>query len=116
MPGIETACVKRALSRTAGAIIPPVRAHGIIRDAAERAVRPRERIAPPEYAPLYHFEIELRQPLSDEARTAFGERFPEFTIEGDRTVTFSDRDMHVCYRRAAITSYIAAEPASVRTY
>ena len=43
VPGIETACVKRALSRTAGAIIPPVHAHGIIRDAAERAVRRRER-------------------------------------------------------------------------
>ncbi|HEY1741038.1 MAG TPA: M55 family metallopeptidase [Acidimicrobiia bacterium] len=116
VPGIETACVKRALSRTASAIVPPARAHGIIRDAAERAVRRANEIATPEYAPPYHFEIELRSPLSEEARTAFADRFPEFTIDGDHTVRFSDTDMHVCYRRAAITSYIAGEPASVRTY
>src|SRR3954470_19899020 len=86
VPGIETACVKRALSHTAGAIIPPTRARTIITAAAERAVRRAREIAPPEYLPPYDFEIELRQPLSDEALAAFAERFPEFTIEGDRTV------------------------------
>src|SRR4051812_16364034 len=102
VPGIETACVKRALSHTAGAIIPPARARGIIAAAAERAVTRAGEIAVPEHLPPYDFEIELRQPLSDEARTAFATRFPEFTIDGDRTVRWSDSDMHVCYRRAAI--------------
>ncbi len=116
VPGIETACVKRALSHTAGAIIPPARARGIIAAAAERALRRAGGIALPEPVPPYDFEIELRQPLSDEARAAFAERFPEFTIDGDRTVRFSDDDMHICYRRAAIASYIATAPASVRSY
>jgi D-amino peptidase len=116
VPGIETACVKRALSHTAGSIIPPARARSIIAAAAERAVRRAREIAPPEYAPPYNFEIELRQPLSAEARTAFAERFPEFSIDGDRTVRFSDADMHVCYRRAAITSFIATQPQAVRSY
>jgi D-amino peptidase len=116
VPGIETACVKRALSQTAGVIIPPVRARTIIADAAERAVRRARDIAVPEYLPPYEFEIELRQPLSDEARAAFAERFPEFEIDGDRLVRFADDDMHMCFRRAAITSFIASQPAAVRSY
>ncbi len=116
VPGIETACVKRALSRTAGVIVPPVRARAAITAAAERAVLRAREIAPPEYAPPYEFEIELRRPLSDEARAAFEERFTEFTIDGDRTVRFSGDDMHTCYRRAAITSYIATQPSAVRSY
>src|SRR4051812_32251526 len=102
VPGIETACVKRALSHTAGSIIPPARARPIITAAAERAVRRAREVAPPEYLAPYDFEIELRNPLSDEGRAAFTERFPEFAIEGDRTLRFSDSDMHTCYRRAAI--------------
>src|SRR4051794_31174409 len=116
VPGIRTACVKRALSHTAGAIIPPVRARRIITKAAKRAVRRAKELALPEYEPPYDFEIELRHPLTDEAREAFAQRFPEFTIDGDRTVQFSDSDMHLCYRRAAITSYIATQPAAVRAY
>jgi D-amino peptidase len=118
VPGIETACVKRALSHTAGVIVPPLRAQRIIADSAERALR---RLAAGEIAlsapePPYEFEIELRRPLSDEGRQAFTERFPEFTLDGDRTVSWCDDDMHLCYRRAAITSYIATQPASVRRY
>jgi D-amino peptidase len=116
VPGIETACVKRALSHTAGSIIPPVRAHGIIAAAAERAVRRARDIAVPEFMPPYDFAIEMRKPISDEGRAAFAERFPEFTIDGDRMVRFSDTDMHTCYRRAAITSYIATQPGAVRAY
>src|SRR3954451_3908746 len=116
VPGIETACVKRALSHTAGAIIPPARARAIITAAAERAVRRARDIAIPEHLPPYDFEIELRNPLTDEARIAFADRFPEFEIDGDRTVRWSDADMHTCYRRAAITSYIATQPAAVRSY
>ena len=116
VPGIETACVKRALSHTAGSIIPPKRAHTIVAAAAERAVRRASEMALPELAPPYDFEIELRNPISVDGRGAFAERFPEFTIEGDRTVRFSSDDMHTCYRRAAITSFIATQPSVVRSY
>src|SRR3954454_24854255 len=78
-PGIETAIVKRALSRTAAAIVPPVRARRIIAAAAQRAVE-RVRageIAPPELAPPFEMEVELGRPLSDAAREAFTTRFPE---------------------------------------
>jgi D-amino peptidase len=116
VPGIETTVVKHALSLTAGWIIPPRRAQAMIADGAERAIRRLAEVALPDFAPPYEFEIELRKPLSDEAREAFATRFPEFTLTGDRTVAFADSDMHVCYRRAAITSYIADTPDAVRTY
>ncbi len=116
VPGIETAVVKQALSHTAGRIIPPLRAQRIIADAAERAVRRVGEIGLPTYAAPYSFEIELRKPLSDEALEAYATRFPEFTILGDRTVSWESDDMHLSYRRAAITSFIAASPSLVRTY
>ncbi len=116
VPGIEQAVVKTALSHTAGSIIPPRRAQRIIAEAAERAVRRLGEIAPADHPGPYDFEIELRQPLSDAARAAFADRFPEFTVVGDRTVTWSADDMHVCFRRAAITSFIAEAPDQIRRY
>ncbi|HEY5015097.1 MAG TPA: M55 family metallopeptidase, partial [Acidimicrobiia bacterium] len=117
-PGIETAVVKRALSRTAAAIVPPVRARRIITDAARRAVE-RVRageIAAPEFDSPFAMEVELRSPLSEAAREAFTLRFPEFQLVGDRTVAFSQAEMHRAYRMAAIVQFIAARPAAVRSY
>jgi D-amino peptidase len=117
-PGIETAVVKRALSRTAGAIVPPARARRIIVAAAQRAVE-RVRageIAPPEFEPPFAMEVELNSPLSDAAREAFTLRFPEFQLVGDRTVAFSQADMHRAYRMAVIVQFIAGRPAAVRSY
>ena len=73
-------------------------------------------IAAPAYPAPYEFAIELRQPLSEAARSTFADRFPEFTIVGDRTVTWVADDMHLCFRRAAITSYIAETPELIRRY
>jgi D-amino peptidase len=117
-PGIETAVVKRALSRTAGAIVPPARACRIIADAAQRAVE-RVRageIAAPEFTPPFAMEVELNSPLSEAAREAFTLRFPEFQLVGDRTVAFSQADMHRAYRMAVIVQFIAGKPAAVRSY
>jgi D-amino peptidase len=117
-PGVETAVVKRALSRTAGAITPPARAQRIIAAAAQRAVE-RVRageIAVPDFASPFEMEVELSHPLSDAAREAFTLRFPEFQLVGDRTVAFSQPDMHRAYRMAVIVQFIAGQPASVRSY
>jgi D-amino peptidase len=117
-PDIETAIVKRALSRTSGAIIPPVRARRIIAASAHRAVervRARE-IAVPEIAPPFEMEVVLAQALDDDARTAFAKRFPEFTVVDDHTVAFADGDMHRAYRMAVIVQFVAATPAAVRSY
>jgi D-amino peptidase len=108
-PGIEAAIVKRAMSRTGGWIVPPARAHEIIRAAARRAT---ERVGHGDVevidvkAPL-RFEIELRAPFNDEARDAFG-RFPDFELRGDRTVAFEHDEMAVAYRMAAITQVLAS--------
>ena len=117
-PGIETAVVKRALSRTAGGIIPPVRARRIITAAAQRAVERVKagEIAAPEFASPFAMEVELARPLSEAAREAFTLRFPEFQLVGDRTVAFSQADMHRAYRMAVIVQFIAGRPASVRSY
>lgn len=117
-PGVETAIVKRALSRTAGAIIPPARAQRIIASASRRAVErvKANEIAPPEFTPPFAMEVEMRTPFSVEARDAFEKRFPEFEIVDDCTVAFTQDDMHVGYRRAAIVQFIARQPADVRAY
>jgi D-amino peptidase len=118
VPGTVTAVVKRALSHTAAAIIPPVRAQRIIFESALRAVdlvRARD-VAPIEFRPPFDFEVELRQPLSDDAREAIGRRFSEFAIIGDRTLAFSADDMQLAFRRAAICSFLAKTPEAVRHY
>jgi D-amino peptidase len=115
-PGIETAVVKQALSRTGGWIVPPARAHEIIRGAAERAARKitaRELAVIDVKAPL-RFEVELREPLSEEARAQFT-RFPDFEIRGDRVVAFEHDEMAMAYRMAAITQFLARGQA-VRGY
>lgn len=117
-PGIETAVVKRALSRTAAAIVPPVRARRIIAAAAQRAVE-RVRageIAVPEFDSPFAMEVELGSALTDAAREAFTLRFPEFELVGDRTVAFSQADMQRAFRMAAIVQFIASQPAVVRSY
>ena len=118
VPDIETAIVKRALSHTAGVIIPPARAQAAIRDAARRATErvTRNEIARPFVDPPFEFEVELREPLSGDAREAIDARFPELAIKGDRTITWCADDMHLCFRRAAIASYLATDPHRVRRY
>jgi D-aminopeptidase len=117
-PDIETAIVKRALSRTSGSIVPPLRARGIIAESASRAVeRVRAgKIAAPEIAPPFEMEVVLAKPMSDDTRAAFAQRFPEFTVVDDRTVAFADGDMHLAYRKAVIVQFIAETPAAVRSY
>jgi D-amino peptidase len=117
-PDIETAVVKRALSRTSGAIVPPVRAQRIIAAAARRAVervRARE-IGVPDIVPPFAMEVELARPLSQKGRDAFAKRFPEFTVVDDRTVAFEDGDMHLAYRKAVIVQFVADTPDAVRSY
>jgi D-amino peptidase len=117
-PGIEPAIVKRALSREAAAIVPPVRAQGIIAAAAERAVtrlRAGE-ITAPDFVSPFEFEIELRAPLSDDARTTLRKRFPEFRVLDDHTVAFEHAEMAIAYRMAAITQFLARQPHDIRSY
>jgi D-amino peptidase len=117
-PGIETATVKRALSREAAAIIPPVRAQRIIAAAAQRAVERLRagEITAPDFTTPFAFEIEMRKPLSDDARSVIGERFPEFRLLDDRTVAFEHAEMAIAYRMAAITQFLARQPHDIRSY
>ena len=75
-PGIETAVVKRALSREAAVIIPPVRAQRLIHAAATRAVERLRagEIDAPEAHPPFAIEVELRNPITAETepRSASG--------------------------------------------
>ena len=117
-PGIETAPIKRALSREAAVIIPPVRAQRVIQAAATRAVE-RVRsgaIDAPEPHPPFPLEVELREPVTGENRAIVGERFPEFTITDDRVFSFSVDDMAMGFRMAAIVQFLAADPAAIRNY
>jgi D-amino peptidase len=115
-PGIETAIVKRAMSRTGGLIIPPRRAGAIIEAAAERAVRKvaaRELEVIDVPTPL-RMEVELSKPFTAEAREAFA-RFPAYELVGDRTVRFEHDEMAMAYRMAAVAGPIA-EGQPVRSY
>jgi D-amino peptidase len=117
-PGIETATVKRALSREAAAIVPPARAQRIIEAAAERAVQRLRagEITAPDFTSPFPFEIELRAPLSDDAKATLAQRFPEFRVVDDHTVAFEHAEMSVAYRMAAITQFLARQPHDIRSY
>lgn len=109
-PGIETAVVKTALGKTAGRIIPPVRAAGIIRDAAESATRRvrANNIAALDVAPPFQMEVELRDPLKDDTVDYVRQHRPELTLVNDRTIAFDSDDMAVAYRLAAAVQFLAA--------
>ena len=107
VPGIETACVKSALPHSRRDHSPRPRM-GLSARQTERSGAARER----DRDSRVRAAVPLRDRTASAAQrrgplSAFAERFPEFTIEGDRTVTFSDRDMrvlsacgsHVVYRR-----------------
>ena len=117
-PGIEPVVVKRALSREAAAVIPPPRAQRLIAAGAERAVRRLRagEVSAPDFVSPFAFEIELKAPLSDEARDAIAQRFPEFRVVGDHTVAFEHAEMAIAYRMAAITQFLARQPRDVRSY
>lgn len=108
-PGIETAVVKRALSKTAGWIVPPARARGIIEASAARATRRVADGAIPTITPEppFAFEVELRKPLDDDIARTITDRHPEYTIVGDRTLAFEQDEMAVAYRMAAICSLLS---------
>jgi D-amino peptidase len=117
-PGIETAVVKRALSRQAAVIIPPARARRLIHDAARRAIE-RVRAAAidaPDATPPFAMEVELRAAVPDETQTIVRERFPEYTITDDRIFAYSVDDMALGFRMAAIVQFLAEDPTAIRAY
>lgn len=108
VPSIEIAVVKEAMSRTGGRIIPPPRAQGIIRGAAERAaVQVREgNIEVPDDTGPFEMEVELRRPLSDEALEQIAEH-DELAVTDDRTVAFTCERMAAAYVWAASVQILA---------
>jgi D-amino peptidase len=114
-PWAEAVCVKRALSREAGDVIPPERTRPLIRDAARRAVeRARAGELPPytdEPAP-YAIEVELREPIPDAMRRNL-EALPELEITGERSVATLAPDMDQGFRRIAYLGY-ASRPGATR--
>ncbi len=118
-PGIETAVVKRALSKTGGWIVPPVRAQALIAEAAARAttklVGGELPVAAPRIEAPFAFEIELRQPIEPAVVASIHDHHPEFSVDGDRTITFTHTDMATAYRMAAICSFLARS-GRVRSY
>lgn len=57
---IETAVVKRAVDRVTAECLPPERAHGLIRTAAERAVRRARELRPYRVEPPVAFEVDFK--------------------------------------------------------
>jgi D-amino peptidase len=114
-PGIETAVVKRALSRTGGWIVPPKRAARIIEAAARRAIEKvtAQQIEVIDVPTPLRFEIDLGKSFTDEARAAFA-RFPAYELVGERTVRFEHDEMAMAYRMAAVAGPIA-DGAGIRS-
>ena len=73
-------------------------------------------ITAPDFTTPFAFEVELRAPLSGDARSVIGERFPEFRIVDERTVAFEHAEMAIAYRMAAITQFLARQPHDIRSY
>lgn len=108
-PGVETAVVKRALSRTGGWIVPPARARVLIEEAASRAVEAVRagRVAPVDVPDVLHMEIELRFTPEEAVVRSVAEHHPEFRFTGERTMTFDAPDPHTAFRMAAICGTLA---------
>ncbi len=112
-PGVQTAVVKRALTNTAGWIVPPARARPIITAAAERAVVELAAGSIPTSSRRgpYEFEIELHEPIPTERLAMIADHHPEFSVDGEpgdaRTVRFRTETMHHGFRCAAIVRYVA---------
>ena len=106
-PWVEAVEVKRALSNVAGDVIPPARAHGLVRAGARRAVERARRGELPPYADEprpYAIEVELREAPSEGLRANLA-ALPEFTLAGERSVRFEAEDMDVGFRRIAYLGY-----------
>lgn len=109
VPGIETAVVKQALSRTGGWIVPPRRAQGIIAAAAQRAT---ERVAAGKIPvidvdPPFSVEVELRRPISDAARARIETEHPEYEVFGEHTLAFAHEEMSAAYRMMTVCGALA---------
>ena len=106
-PWVEAVEVKRALSNVAGDVIPPARAHGMIRAGARRAV---ERARAGELRPYtdepapYAIEVELREAASEPLRANLAV-LDEFELADDRTVRTVAPDMDLGFRRIAYLGY-----------
>ena len=110
-PGARQAVVKRAVTNTAGWIIPPARARTEIAAQAESAIRAvaAGELGVIDSAGPYELEIELDQPLTDEQAAAMAEHHPEFSPVGsldERRVRFEAENMHHGFRRAAILRFV----------
>ena len=106
-PWAEAVEVKRALARQSGDVIPPERAHPLIRDAARRAVtraRAGELTAYTAEPAPYEIEVELRDPACDTLRRNLAQ-LPEFSLSGERTVCTTADDMDVGFRRIAYLGF-----------
>jgi len=106
-PWADAVVVKRALSNVSGELIPPPRAREAIRAGARRAV---ERSRAGEFQPYrgepspYHFEVELRESMSDHMRGNL-EAMAEFQTEGDQLVRIVAEDMDLGFRRIAYLGF-----------
>ncbi len=106
-PWVEAVEVKRALSNVSADLIPPARAHDLIRAGAraavERALAGRLPAYRDEPAP-YAIGVRFRQPLDDETRANLA-RLPEFELAREHTVRTSAPDMDQGFRRIAYLTF-----------
>ncbi|MDP7576709.1 MAG: M55 family metallopeptidase [Pseudomonadales bacterium] len=115
-PWAETVIVKEALGNQSGHCIPPTRARPMIQAGAECAVK---RAMAGELEPFtaisgpYNFEVELRNPVSDNMRENLNS-LDEFEILDDKVIGITAPNMNLGFRRVAYLGY--ADRAGVTKY
>jgi D-amino peptidase len=94
LPDVETAIVKRGVDRFAAELIPPKRAHQLIREGARRAVQKAKNIIPLTVEGPITFEVTFKGTNQAHMTTTI----PLVEVVGPKTIRFTVGDMVTAYK------------------
>jgi D-amino peptidase len=91
---VETAVVKRGIDRFSAELLHPERAHKLIREKVEAAVKRIDQFSPLKVEGPVTFEIEMKGPNQALMTTTI----PSVTLLGPKTISFTCEDMVTAYK------------------
>ncbi|MBM7663004.1 D-amino peptidase [Bacillus mesophilus] len=94
LPDVEAAIVKRGIDRFSAELLHPEKAHKLIREKVEAAVRRIDQFSPLKVEGPVTFEIEMKGPNQALMTTTI----PTVTLVGPKTIRFTCDDMVTAYK------------------
>ncbi|WP_246939273.1 M55 family metallopeptidase [Bacillus pinisoli] len=94
LPDVESAIVKRGIDRFSAELLHPVKAHELIMERVEKAVRRIDQFSPLKVEGPITFEIEMKSPSQALMTTTI----PSVTLVDPKTIRFTCEDMVTAYK------------------